>query len=286
MRVPWRDRHGRFLWLKAAVLATTPIPGLLYAFWWIDGALGARPLTEAIHGTGLWAIRWLLITLALTPFARLVQFPRILTVRRIAGLTAMSYALAHLSLYIVSDNFNLLTVVSEIALRFYLTIGFVALLGLITLGVTSTDGAMKRMGRRWKQLHRLAYPIGALGLLHYYIQTKANVNEPVVVSGLFVWLMVWRVLPVRWRMSAPALFALVPVSGVLTAGLEFAWYGVATRIDPFRILDANWNPRFFPRPAHWVIAVTLAVAVAIVARRRTSRSAERARPVPVSPASG
>jgi sulfoxide reductase heme-binding subunit YedZ len=267
MRTPWRDRQGRFLKFKAVVLACTPIPGLIYAFWWIDGDLGARSLNEVIHATGNWAVRWLMLSLAITPFARLLDWPRLLTVRRMVGLTALAYASVHLSLYITDQKFHLWTVVTEIASRFYLTIGFVTLCGLIALGVTSSDAAMKRMGKRWKQLHRLAYPIGVLALLHFYIQTKANVAEPVFVSGLFVWLMIWRALPMAWRTSLPVLLALVPLSAVLTAGLEFAWYGLATKVDPFRILAANWSERFFPRPAQEVAAAALVLAIGIMARR-------------------
>jgi sulfoxide reductase heme-binding subunit YedZ len=174
-------------------------------------------------------------------------------------------------LYITDQKFQLLTIVSEIVRRFYLTIGFVALSGLTALGVTSTDAAMKRMGKRWKQLHRLVYPIGVLALLHFFIQTKANVGEPVFVSGLFVWLMLWRLVPVARRTALSTYFALVPVSAVLTAAIEFAWYGIATKIDPFRIVTANWNERFFPRPAHEVAAVALVVAIAVTARRLLSR---------------
>jgi methionine sulfoxide reductase heme-binding subunit len=141
------------------------------------------------------------------------------------------------------------------------------------LGVTSTDAMMKRMGKRWKQLHRLAYPIGVLALLHFFIQTKANVGEPVFVSGLFVWLMLWRLLPVAWRTALPTYYALVPVSAVLGAAIEFAWYGLATKIDPFRILQANWSERFFPRPAQEVAAVALAVALIVTARRLWMRRA-------------
>ena len=72
MRVPWRDRHGRFLRFKAAVLVSTFIPGLLWAFWWMHGDLGGRALNEVIHAMGSWAVRFLLISLAVTPFARLV----------------------------------------------------------------------------------------------------------------------------------------------------------------------------------------------------------------------
>ncbi len=279
MRVPWRDRHGRFLRFKAAVFASTFIPGLLYVFWWANGDLGGRPLTEAIHGTGLWAIRLVLISLTITPFARLAAWPNLLTVRRITGVAALAYAVLHLILYITDQKFQLWTVVTEIALRFYLTIGFVALLGLIALGVTSTDAAMKRMGKRWKQLHRLAYPIAALGLLHFYIQTKANVNEPIFVSGLFLWLMIWRAIPMPRRLSAPVMFAMVPLSAAAAMALEFAWYGIASKIDPFRILAANWEERFFPRPAHEVAGVALAVAVAVVIRRAISRPPARGEPV-------
>jgi sulfoxide reductase heme-binding subunit YedZ len=271
MRVPWRDRHGDFLKFKAAVLACMPIPGLVWAFWLIHGDLGARPLNDVIHGLGSWTVRWLMLALAITPFARILEWPRLLTVRRMVGVTAMGYAVVHFSFYTADQNFNLLTVASEIVLRFYLTIGFVALSGLIALGVTSTDAAMKRMGKRWKQLHRLAYPIGGLALLHFFIQTKANVGEPVVVSGLFVWLMLWRLPPVARRTALSTYFALVPVSAVLTAAIEFAWYGIATKIDPFRILNANWSERFFPRPAHEVAAVALLVAIVVTARRLLSR---------------
>ena len=271
MNVPWRDRRGVFQPLKAAVLVCAFIPGLTYAGWWIDGDLGGRALNEVIHATGNWAVRWLLLSLAITPFARILEWPKLLTARRMVGLTALAYATVHLSLYIVDQKFHLLTVASEIALRFYLTIGFVTLLGLTALGCTSTDSAMKRMGKRWKQLHRLAYPIGALALLHFYIQTKANVAEPVLMSGLFLWLMAWRLLPAARRTWLPAYYLMVPVSAALTVGFEFAWYSLATKVDPLRILAANWNERFFPRPAHEVALVALAVAVVVTIRRFIQR---------------
>ena len=273
MRVPWRDRHGGFLRFKAAVLALMPIPGLLWAFWWIHGDLSARALNDVIHGIGSWTVRWLMISLAITPFARIVEWPRLLTVRRMVGVTAMTYALAHFLLYVVDQKFNPLTVVSEIVLRFYLTIGFVALCGLIALGWTSTDAAMKRMGKRWKRLHRLVYPIGVLALLHFFIQTKANVGEPVFVAGLFLWMMLWRALPMAQRTAVWTFYALVPVSAVLTAVVEFTWYGIATKIPPLRILYANWNERFFPRPAHEVAAAALLVAIVVTARRLWARRA-------------
>jgi methionine sulfoxide reductase heme-binding subunit len=259
MIVPWRDRHGRFLPLKAAVLFAGCIPGAVLAFWWASGALGGRPVTEVIHGTGDWAIRFLLITLAITPAARVLNWPRILLVRRIVGLTALAYAVTHLCLYVVDQNYNLLVVVSEILRRFYLTIGFVTLLGLGVLGTTSTDGWTRRLGRWWKRLHRAVYVLGVVALLHYFIQSKSNVSEPVFMSGVFVWLMLWRTLPMAWQRSPIAQLALSVVAAFAAVGIEFGWYALATGINPWRVLAASETIDFGLRPAHYVALAGLAV---------------------------
>lgn len=273
MNVPWRDRRGRFLPFKATILATLFIPGILNAVWLATGQLGGRPIIEVVHATGLWAIRLLMISLAITPFARALDWPALLLVRRNVGVAAACYAVAHLCLYGVDQNFKLLTVVSEIALRFYLTIGFASLLVLLALAVTSTDGWVKKLGRNWKRLHKLAYPVGAVALLHYYIQSKLNVSEPVFVSGLFVWLMAWRLLPETWRrkqgigFTAALYGGLAVLSGLVTAGMEFGWYGLTTRIDPWRVIAANESIARGLRPAHWVFVVTAALVVVFMLRR-------------------
>ncbi len=179
------------------------------------------------------------------------------------GLTALAYGVVHLALYVVDQNFVLTKVVSEIVLRFYLTIGFVALLGLAVLGATSTDGAMKRMGRNWKRLHRLVYPIAVLCLLHYFIQSKANVSEPVFVAGLFV----WRVLPRGWQLYWLTYPVMAVLAGVATAWLEFAWYALATHINPWRVLAASETLRFGLRPAHYVFVSGAAACVLVLGQR-------------------
>jgi methionine sulfoxide reductase heme-binding subunit len=267
MIVPWRDRRGRLVPLKAGVLAAVCIPGMLTAFWWTQNELGARPVTEAIHETGLWAVRFLLIALAITPLRTAVDWAKLLLVRRMLGLTALAYASIHLSLYAGQQNGHLLFVASEIIHRFYLTIGFVTLLGLVALGVTSTDGAIRRMGRGWKRLHRLAYPLGALALLHYFIQSKAKVSEPVFVAGLYVWLMLWRSLPASWQRSPLAYLPLAALSGLAAAGLEFGWYAIATHINPWRVLSANETLHFGLRPAHYVVLTTVGLALVVAGRR-------------------
>ena len=269
MRVPWRDRRGKFLPFKAAVLAALCIPGLVSAWWWLNSDLGARPINELIHNSGLWTIRLLLISLAITPLRAALDWPRLLLVRRMVGVTAMAYGLIHLTLYTIQQKWSVPFVASEIVHRFYLTIGFIALLSLVALGVTSTDGMTRRMGRWWKRLHRLAYPAAVLAILHYFIQSKANVSEPVFVAGLYVWLMLWRLMPLKWQRYAAVYPVLALATGFITAWIEFAWYDIATHLPAWRVLMANESLSFGLRPAHVVALTALGLSAVILLRRYT-----------------
>lgn len=268
MPLPWNDRAGRFSPLKAAVLAGCCLPGVLLVVSALQGTLGPRPFTEAIHTTGDWAIRFLVASLAVTPLRRIANWPKLILVRRMLGLTALAYVLAHLVLYAFDQKLDLMRVASEIALRFYLTIGFVALLGLVALGATSTDAMIRRLGRNWQRLHKAVYAIAALALLHFFIQTKADVYQATLVAGLFTLLMLYRLA--HWRalqIASPAvLAALAALAGLATAAIEYAWYGLATGIPPGRVLAANLQFSFSIRPAWWVLAVGLCIAVLAWAR--------------------
>src|SRR4029078_5214386 len=157
--------------LKAITVALMPLPALYLAYAAVFIGLGPRPLTEALHFIGRWTIWFLLITLAITPARRLFDLPKLIQIRRIIGLTALYYILLHFSLFIVDSGFNLVVDGSEIALRICLTLGFTAILSLVALGVTSTDGMVRRMGATaWNRLHRIIYVTGFLGFLHYYMQ--------------------------------------------------------------------------------------------------------------------
>ncbi|MGH7042157.1 MAG: sulfite oxidase heme-binding subunit YedZ [Acetobacteraceae bacterium] len=277
-RAPWRDRQGRLSWFKAAALAGCAAPGTVVALWLATNNLGSRPLKETLLWIGLWTVRFVMIALAVTPLSQAFDWPKLTVLRRMAGVTACVYAATHLSLYAIDENLRLGLVASEIIHRFYLTIGFVALLGLTALAVTSTDAAVRRMGRGWKRLHRFAYLIGVLALLHYFIQSKANVGGAVFLAGLFAWLMAWRVTPPRWRASLLAYPVLAVVAAFAAAWIEFAWYAIATGIDPWRVLAANETLRFGLRPAHWVGLVTLGIGVLVLGRRlvRPRRGSARA----------
>ena len=263
MMTPWTDRAGRFSPLKAAVLTAILIPAALLIVSAASGTLGPRPITEAIHETGDWAIRFLVASLAVTPLRRIGQWPKLILVRRMLGLAAFFYACTHLMLYMLDQKWNLVRVTSEIALRFYLTIGFTALLGLSVLAATSTDAAIKRLGRNWNRLHKVVYAIGILAAFHYFMQTKADVFQATLIGGLFVLLMIYRVAHSRGlALSSPVvLAALALAGGAATAALEFAWYGLATGIPPLRVLEANLHFAYQIRPAWWVVAAGMGAAL-------------------------
>jgi sulfoxide reductase heme-binding subunit YedZ len=249
------------------VLALCLTPGAQYGFWWTAGALSGRAVNDVIHATGLWSVRFLLITLAVMPLSRLLDWPDLLRVRRMLGVTAGLYALAHLLLYIVEQKYAFGVVVSEIVSRLYLTIGFVTLLGLLALTATSTDAALRRMGRAWKRLHYLAYPLAALALWHYALQSKANVGEPVFAAGTFLWLMLWRASPTVWRAGWGAPVSLSVVAAALTIAIEAGWYGLAFGVDPWRLAASNLGTDFGVRPAQWVLLAGFTASAVTTARR-------------------
>lgn len=258
----WTDRSGRFSWLKTSVLVLVLIPAVLtaYALWQND--LGPLPYKEALHRIGDWTIRFLVLTLALTPLQRILGWPKLALIRRMLGVTTFAYALAHLCLYVVNEKFDLAFVASEIAKRFYLTIGFTALVGLCLLAATSTDWAVRKLGRNWKRLHLIVYGIAALALFHYFIQSKIDVSQAVLWTGFFLLLMSYRVaIKMRLPLTPFVLLGCALAAALLTAAVEFAWYGLATGVDPFRVLKANLVFAYGLRPA-WIVLITgLAVAI-------------------------
>ncbi len=268
LSVLWRDRAGRFTPVKAAVLVVTVYPAALIALRWAFGDLGGRPITEVIHVTGDWAVRLLLLTLAVTPARAVFNWPTVLLVRRMLGVSVACYASAHLLLYCADQGWNLGTVTSEIMLRFYLTIGFVTLLGLIALAVTSTDGWQRRLRRNWGRLHKLVYPLAAMALFHYFLQSKADVTLPVTFAGFFAWLMLWRAAPKRLQAKPWLILALAPAAAILTMAVEYAWYALATRIPPLRVLWANSSLAVGLRPAHWVLLLGVTIFFGTIMRQR------------------
>ncbi len=174
-------------------LALLPFLALIVGI--IDQDLGADPQKYIVHKSGEWALRFLLITLAITPVRRWLSMPQLLKFRRMMGLFVMFYATLHLaSYYLLLLEGDILNVVEDIVERPYITVGFAAWLLLIPLAFTSTKKMMRKLGKKWISLHRLVYWITALGLLHFIWLIKSDLNEPVlyvliaaILGGYRVW---------------------------------------------------------------------------------------------------
>ena len=271
MRALWRERNGSFSWFRSAILLAVCLPGIVTAIQYAAGAFPVRPITEIIHATGLWTIRLLMISLVVTPFRQSFRWARLVTVRRMIGVAAFAYAVLHIFFYAADNMFDLYKVASEIALRIYLTIGFAALLILGALARTSTDGMVKRLGgKAWQRLHRWIYAAGVLACIHYFMQSKLNVSEPLVVAGLFLWMMAYRL--VYWLGGSERAASLPTLAGLgifaaLATGLgEAAYYHFKTNAPFLRVLQADLNFHAGPRPA-WVV-LGIATAIVIVAALR------------------
>jgi len=253
--------------LRQITLIGLCLPALHLAWRWWTADLGPRPVTEATHITGDWTVVFLLLSLALTPARAVFDWMPLVQIRRRIGVAAALYAVLHLLIYAADQKWNLVVVAVEIAKRFYLTIGFVALLALVALAITSTDGWQRRLRRNWKRLHWLVYPAAVLAILHFFIQSKANVGEATVAAGLFTWLMLWRLMPQKLAVRYLGLI-LLAVGATLAAVLfEVGWYGLVNHVDPMRVLNADIDPDLAPRPVHKVLLASLAVIVLAGLRR-------------------
>lgn len=259
LRPLFLERSGAFSPEKTFTLMGVFVPLAFLLMEAYGRQLGARPVTEAIHFTGLWALRFLIIGLAVTPLRRIFRWNKLILARRILGLAALGYGLIHLALFFVDQGAA--RAVQEIVLRFYLTIGAVALVGMMALGATSTNAAVRTMGaERWNRLQSLVYGIAILGVIHFFIQSKLDVTEPVLMAGVLTYLLLYRLSHRLWGEAGPMrLAALALASAVLTGAIEVAWYGLATRVDPWLVLEANASFDLGPRPLWWILAGGLAL---------------------------
>jgi methionine sulfoxide reductase heme-binding subunit len=267
--------------IKAVLWVLLALPAAVTAWDFYQGNLGARPITEAIHQVGLWGIRFLFVALAITPLRLLWRWNRLALWRRNIGVASFCYIVVHFTLYIVDQKFDLEKVAGEIVFRIYLTIGFVALLGLLALAVTSTDAMTRKLGgKRWRDLHRVVYAIGILAVIHFFMQSKLNVYEPTIMGGIFLWLMGWRTLQ-DWteiEMRSWEAAALLSVAvGILTALGEALYFASFTPVPVGRVLEANFMFDIaMLRPGWIVLLIGLAVSAIAAVRRPTARKRPRA----------
>ena len=170
-------------------------------------SLGANPVEELLHRQGIWGLNFLLLTLAVTPLREITGQAWLLRFRRMLGLYAFFYVFLHFLVYAGLDQrFDLAAIGEDIIERPYITIGVLALFLLLPLAVTSTRGMMRRLGRRWKQLHRLVYPIAVLGVWHFYWQVKLDTLEAALYAAVLAFLLGYR----AWRRLRRRRFGVSP----------------------------------------------------------------------------
>ncbi len=193
-------------WAKIALVSRCLVPLVLLGWRGLHNNLGANPIEFITHNTGDWTIRFLLITLAVTPLRKLLALPVLIRFRRMLGLFAFFYACLHFVTYFWLDKFfDLADILKDVAKRPFITAGFTGFVLLIPLAVTSTQGWIRRLGgRRWQLLHRLIYVSAFAGVVHYYWLVKSDVRLPLLYGGILAVLLLFRIITwLRKAKTAP-----------------------------------------------------------------------------------
>jgi len=181
-------------WTKVAIflLCLVPFSDLVYRAF--NARLTANPVEFIQHFTGDWTLRFLLITLAITPLRKLLNLPELIRFRRMLGLFAFFYVCLHFLTYIGPDqSFSLAGMWKDVEKRRYITVGFLGFVLLIPLAITSTKGWIRRLGgRRWNILHRAIYVAAICGVIHYYWLVKSDIREPLLYAAILAVLLIWR----------------------------------------------------------------------------------------------
>lgn len=189
------DQNQKIRWIiKPALFVLSLIPLAILISRIVNNDLGANPVESINRFTGDWVLRFLLMTLTVTPLRRLFGWNGLLRYRRMLGLFAFFYASLHFLSYAWLDQyFALADILKDVAKRPYITVGFACLLMLIPLAATSTHGMIRRLGaRRWQQLHRLVYLIAIGGIVHFLWLVKSDLSEPLIYAAILAMLLGFR----------------------------------------------------------------------------------------------
>jgi methionine sulfoxide reductase heme-binding subunit len=189
------------------LVALSPFLWLVYRA--LTDRLSANPIEDITLTTGIWALRWLLVSLAITPLRRVTGWQRVIQYRRMLGLFAFFYASLHLLTYVVLDQgLAFEFILPDIVKRPYITMGMIAFTLMVPLALTSTKGWIRRLGRKWQLLHRLVYFSAAAACLHFLWKVKVAIGEPVyyaaILGVLLAFRLLWRFRPTARSRSATA----------------------------------------------------------------------------------
>lgn len=181
-------------WSKVAVFSLSVCPLLLLVWRGLRQDLGANPIEFVTHATGDWTLRFLLLTLSITPLRKLLNQPAVIRFRRLLGLFAFFYGALHLITYAWLDKFfDVADMWKDVGKRPFITTGFAGFVLMLPLAVTSTAGWIRRLGgHRWRLLHRLIYASAVAGVVHYYWLVKSDVRLPLLYAGVLGVLFLYR----------------------------------------------------------------------------------------------
>ena len=179
-------------------------PSLLWAYQFVNGNLGVKPIEKLMDELGLMALRLIILTLMITTLSNIKSLKSIVVLRRMIGLFAFYYVCLHFSTYIVLDHFlDMQFIIQDIIKRPFITFGFISFLFLIPLASTSTNNMIKRLGfKLWKKIHYLIYPVAILASMHFYVLVRADKTEPVIYMGIIILLLLHRIFK---RLTRPQL---------------------------------------------------------------------------------
>jgi methionine sulfoxide reductase heme-binding subunit len=265
---PWQDRKNEFSGLKASVFALLFAPGIWLVYQVATGEFGPVPLGGMTYWSGVWATALLLLALAITPALTITQWGQLIIVRRMIGVAALAYTIAHIIIYFALRFWNFASIAHEMATRLSLIVASIATIGLIALAATSVDAAVLRMGAKgWQQLHNTIYAITALALIHFLLSPDAY-PEQYLMSGIFFWLMGWRVINRRGHGSdVSALAVLAASASLFAASLEAAWLWAYHDYEPLGTLGNNFSLVLGVSPAWKVLGLGLLVALGAASRQ-------------------
>jgi sulfoxide reductase heme-binding subunit YedZ len=279
---PWQDRNRGFSWLKACAFALVVLPAVRFAWQVATGDYGLLPMGfgSMTYWSGVWATVILLMALAVTPALTILRWHALVDVRRMVGVTALVYTLAHVVFYFGMRSWNFANIGGETFTRLTLIVATLSTIGLIALGATSLDAAIRRMGtKNWQRLHNANYAISGLAVLHVAL-ARGTYPEQYWLTGIFFWLMAWRVLARQGRGADAGALALLAVASCLfTALLEAGFMWGRRGYDLTGTLANNFNPTMLEIgiPAPWqVLAFGLLFAItAFAVGAATGREALR-----------
>jgi sulfoxide reductase heme-binding subunit YedZ len=205
LRAVREPRHfGKSLVAASLIPAMYVIAGLASDILRGSRILGSNPVKEAEHVLGEWTLRFLIFTLFVTPLRQIFRWNWLARHRRTLGLFAFSYGVMHWLVYVLLDmQLDLQEIVEDVVIRPYILVGTLALLLMLPLAVTSTRGMIARLGgKNWNRLHRLVYVSAVLGVIHFWMSVKADIEDPLIFASFFAALFAYRIW--KWRQKTPA----------------------------------------------------------------------------------